>query len=352
MIADRSRSKEWILGIREKSPGRDPILIEKMILALTLVEALSRSGLKFIFKGGTSLILVLEAPLRFSIDIDIVLPEAQNLEDCFQFVVSQGVFDRWEEDKRPGRLPKAHYKFFFNSMIQQKESHILLDILFEENPYPRVRDFNLASSLVAVEGEMTRVFCPVAECLLGDKLTAFAPHTTGIRYGVDKGLEIAKQLLDVAALFDVIDDLSLVEAAFETVAVKELAYRAMHPWTPNDVLRDAFATACLIGMRGPSPDAEYAELVEGFKKLTSFIYSGYFSLDSAILCASKAAYLAALLLKRERTILRFEKGLDLSSWSIADLTYNRLNKLKKNNPQAFYYFYRAVNLLRPGENQG
>lgn len=55
MISTQSRTKEWIMGIRKEAVGRDPILIEKMILALTLVENLKLSGLDFVFKGGTAL---------------------------------------------------------------------------------------------------------------------------------------------------------------------------------------------------------------------------------------------------------------------------------------------------------
>jgi len=67
MISSQSRTKEWVMGVRETSPGRDPILIEKMSMALTLVENLRLGGLNFIFKGGTSLILLLGTPQRFSI---------------------------------------------------------------------------------------------------------------------------------------------------------------------------------------------------------------------------------------------------------------------------------------------
>jgi hypothetical protein len=38
------------MGIRKVSPGKDPILIEKMIMALTLAESLKLAGLEFIFK--------------------------------------------------------------------------------------------------------------------------------------------------------------------------------------------------------------------------------------------------------------------------------------------------------------
>ncbi len=97
MISNFSHSREWILGIRETATGRDPILIEKMIMALTLLENLQISGLNFIFKGGTSIILLFKTPRRFSIDIDIILPDDHDLEDCFQMVIRYGIFHRYEE---------------------------------------------------------------------------------------------------------------------------------------------------------------------------------------------------------------------------------------------------------------
>jgi len=45
MISAQSRTPEWIPGIRKESRGRDPILIEKMILSMTLVEELRLCGL-------------------------------------------------------------------------------------------------------------------------------------------------------------------------------------------------------------------------------------------------------------------------------------------------------------------
>jgi len=345
MITSRSRSQEWIMGIRETAFGRDPILIEKMIMALTLLENLQSSGLDFIFKGGTSLILLFKTPRRFSIDIDILLPDDQALDNCFQAVIQQGIFQRYEENRRAGDLPKAHYKFFFHSVIQNKESQILLDILFERNPYPKLVALSLETPLLAVDGEPVKVTCPAAECLLGDKLTAFAPHTTGIQYGLNKELEIAKQLFDIGLLFDVAQDVDLVSTTFETIAAQELVYRALNDLTISDVLQDTFDTACVIGLRGAGFPHEYAELQEGFKKLAAFIYFGTFSVDSAILCASKTAFLTALLMKKERLIPRFESAATIATWNITNLAYNKLNKLKKTDPEAFYYYFRALETL-------
>lgn len=338
MISTQTRTKEWIMGVREVSPGKDPILIEKMIMALTLVENLKKAGLDFIFKGGTSLLLLLESPLRFSIDIDIVLPDTTNLDECFMDVLRQGIFSRIEESKRSGQLPKQHFKFIFQSVTEEKESHILLDILIEKNPYPILRPIELQSTLIVLDGQATKVVCPSKECLLGDKLTAYAPHTTGIPFGKGKELEMAKQLFDVAALFDVSDDIRVVRTTFQIIARQELAYRGLKDLTSYDVLWDAFHTSVFIATRGAASDKEYAELADGFRKMAGYVYSGFFSLDSAILCASKAAYLTALMLRNIETVDRFEKNVDISVWTITNQDYSKLNKLKKTSPEAFSYF--------------
>lgn len=48
MISDQSHTKEWITRVRDDFPGKDPILIEKIIMALTLVENLVRTDLDFV----------------------------------------------------------------------------------------------------------------------------------------------------------------------------------------------------------------------------------------------------------------------------------------------------------------
>lgn len=342
MISSQSRTAEWIMRIRGTSQiPTDPILIEKMILALTLLENLRAGGIDFIFKGGTSLLLILGTPMRFSIDLDIVMETDQGLEEAIQQVIRQGVFHRIEEDERPSTVPKRHYKFFFQSAIQGKESSILLDILFETNPYPVCQAVEIQSGLLVTDGEPTQITCPVPECLFGDKLTAFAPHTIGILYGKDKQLEIIKQLYDLGLLFDVVHDLDLVAGTFHTIADQELAYRGLRHLSTANVLSDSFATACLIGMRGYGAPEEYVELLNGIKKMAGFTYAEHFTLDSAILCAAKVAYLTRLIDNQQLTIARFDPTMNLADLVIQNLAYNRLNKVKKTSPEAFYYFYQA-----------
>jgi hypothetical protein len=334
------------MKVRESSPRMDPILIEKMIMALMLVEELSFTKLQFIFKGGTSLALMLGTLQRFSIDIDILIKDEPNIEAYFDTVLRSHTFIRYEEDIRDGTLPKKHYKFFFNSEIQMQESHILLDILVEENLYSQLNEVEIRSSILSADEKGAYVTCPARDCLLGDKLTAFAPHTTGILYGKDKELEIIKQLFDIASLFDGIEDLGLVRKTHAAIASKELIYRGKTHLSPQEVLQDTFNTGILIGLRGYSGDPnEYTELVSGISRLKGFIFSGNFTPDSAILCASKATILAAHLIKRESEMTKFDPAIDLSGWMIQRSEFNRINRLKKTNPEAFFYYYNALDKM-------
>ena len=64
---------------------------------------------------------------------------------------------------------------------------------------------------------LVMVSLPGHEDLLGDKLTAFAPHTTGMPFfkGHKKCMmEIIKQLYDLASLFDITDDLTITRQTF------------------------------------------------------------------------------------------------------------------------------------------
>ena len=77
MIKPESFSREWIESFRnrEEYSRIDLMVLEKMIRALSLVELLKIHDVEFVFKGGTSLTLLLDVPQRFSIDIDILTTE-------------------------------------------------------------------------------------------------------------------------------------------------------------------------------------------------------------------------------------------------------------------------------------
>lgn len=57
MISGETHTKEWLENTRNLLKGKDPILIERVIKALTLLEQLKLQGVDFIFKGGSALLL-------------------------------------------------------------------------------------------------------------------------------------------------------------------------------------------------------------------------------------------------------------------------------------------------------
>lgn len=85
------------------------------------------------------------------------------------------------------------------------QSYILLDVLYEDIHYFRTQQIAINCPFIRLEGKPLMVTVPSAEDILGDKLTAFAPNTTGIPYyrnGRSCSMEIAKQLYDVGRLFE------------------------------------------------------------------------------------------------------------------------------------------------------
>ena len=68
MITQTSTTREWIETV-SKSNKADKNLVEKVIRALLLLEGLSEHGLKYVFKGGTALMLLFNSEKRLSIGV-------------------------------------------------------------------------------------------------------------------------------------------------------------------------------------------------------------------------------------------------------------------------------------------
>jgi len=61
----------------------DNSILERSIFAFALLEALAKVGMPFIFKGGTSLLLLLEKPRRLSTDIDIIVQPGTDVQSQY-----------------------------------------------------------------------------------------------------------------------------------------------------------------------------------------------------------------------------------------------------------------------------
>lgn len=354
MIHPDSRTYEWIDKVATDNGVKDGSLAEKTIRAFSLLEALVRSGCPLIFKGGTSLMLHLNSTKRLSIDIDIICPPDTQMEDYLHSYSAEygfGEIELVERNTRTG-IPKRHAKYHYQVAYPSghSEDKILLDVLFEDNHYSNIIALPIQSPFLKTEGGPVLVNVPSRMDLLGDKLTAFAPHTTGIPFfkGVrDCSMEINKQLYDIASLFDLTTDLSVTADTFRKFAEVELQYRKQEGLTVQDVLQDIFNTTLCISLRGGIAPEEFALLQDGINKVRGFIHSETYTIDSAIVNAAKAAYLSKLIELGETEVHHFDKS-DIKALSDAVISAplpTKFNKFKKSSIEAFFYWNEVQKLI-------
>lgn len=370
MIELKSLSQEWIEEKRLQY-RKDPILIESMLHALYLLEQLQIAGIDFVFKGGTCLLLLLENPRRFSVDIDIILPagfKRDELESLLEKVVAQSKFVRVELDSRrsyQGEIPKAHYKFIYQSnnstrnkeekVVPKPEREILLDILFADDTYETVETRPIKTGWLLQTDEIREVRMPNANSIAGDKMTAFAPNTTGVPYKSDKEKEILKQVFDIGCLFGLIDNVKEFKNSYSRTVVAEIQYRPERKIeSVEQVLWDTINTAVLFARRDQqeSDDSreKFEEIRRGLDQFQHFVFEGNFRIEQAQVATAKAAYLAAIVLTDyEGDIAKFTPDISIESILISHPDYNFLNKKLKfvEKGEALFYWNKTIGLLFP-----
>jgi len=353
MIKSECTTKQWIEQV-SKTQKADKILVEKVIRSLILLEGLVESGLNFAFKGGTALMLMLDKSRRLSIDIDIMIEnEILNLSNIVHSIVRDKNFIRFEKQERKAgtNIDKEHYKLFFQSTVENKESHILLDVLKEEIHYQNIIETPIKSVFIEYSDEIVKVKTPDFNNLLGDKLTAFAPNTIGIPYYKGEkncSMEIVKQLYDIALLFDYINDLTIASDIFRKFSTVELAYRNFNFANIKQVLDDIYQTSLCICLQGQVDNENFKLLQDGIKRIQSFIYNEKYYLDTAIINASKVAYLSTLIANNLTEVEHFDKNNihELQNSMIETPLQTKLNKLKKSNIEAFFYWHKVYEIQK------
>ena len=345
MLTRENYSREHILEL-QKDSGNDPTLLERVLYAFGLLEAISRVNLPFIFKGGTCLMLLLKKPMRLSTDIDIVVEPGTDIDAYIKAAGELFPFIRVEEQKRISRnsIEKRHFKFIYLSPTSKNEVTILLDVLFEENNYTTIVERKISNELLIVEEPDIMVKIPNINCILGDKLTAFAPHTTGIPFGISKELEIMKQMFDCMTLFREMDNFSEVKSTYDKIVRSELEYRGLDI-TKEEVLKDTInACACIIG-RGSILSEDYQHYQKGLSRIRGHIYKTKYNGEYAAIYACEVMYLAASVLTNQKDcpyIAQPEKYLDTK---LALKEYQKLSYIKKVKLEAYGYIAEAVKML-------
>ena len=293
--------------------------------------------------------LMFQKPHRLSIDIDIIVsPRDNEIDSVLHAICGSNRFTRFECQQRAsmGDIPAKHYKFYYHSAVENKEASVLLDVLYEENPYNVLVDLPVANAFIDSETPDVMVKVPDYNNLLSDKMTAFAPRTIGVPYTKGNnscGMEIIKQLYDIGHLFDKADDMPAINSTYRRIAEKELMYHNIS-CSVDDVLSDTMDNALSICFRCSHKGTDFETLLLGIKQVTNHIFSESFHIEKAILFAAKTYYLAASLMTQSQKIEKYTPSHSavMAQWTISEYEYTKLNKLKKTNPEAFFYLYKGL----------
>jgi hypothetical protein len=191
-------------------------LAEEAVHCLELVAELVESGLPFQFKGGNSLLLILNEPKRFSIDVDIATDASrEQIELCLGAITGENkVFTRWEKRQHKTKpwLPIASYYLYFVSRIKQgAEASIMLDVQLRRSPYKTEKKPVTCGKLYE---SATLVELPLPASIIGDKLLTLGPTTLGIPVGKGKEAQRLKHVFDVSRLLAVRPPLSEIRQSF------------------------------------------------------------------------------------------------------------------------------------------
>lgn len=345
MLLRENYTVEHLQELR-KQTGADPSILERTVFAFGLLEAIARVGMPFIFKGGTALLVLLEEPRRLSTDIDIIVEPGTDIDALVEQAGVIFPFVSVEEQMRKGanQIEKRHFRFHFLSPRTGKDFNVLLDVVFEASPYLRVVERPIRSSLLLREGEDLTVKVPDKNCILGDKLTAFAPHTTGIPFGKDKELEIIKQMFDCWTLLREMDDYDAVAETYKRVAALELGYRGLQK-TAADVLVDTIESClCIMSRGGIRPD-DYKGFSTGINAIQGHIFRGKLNGENAGLFACEVMHLASCLL----TGTPYKTISDPEAYRERVFTMRgirKINYIRNVDPMAYAHLAESFHLLQ------
>lgn len=348
MISPECHTREWILTHRDALAGADPLILEKAIFALTLLDALAATPLDFVFKGGTAILLHLPHPKRLSIDIDIVCPAPQaELDQVLTQILPSTPFTHWVESQRGERgLPgRRHYRFHYASPTQERVLHILLDVVTEENPLHYLERKTINTPFLKIE-ESNSAQLPTIDSLLADKLTAFAPNSVGVPLTQAFSQQVIKQLFDIGQLFEHAGDLEILRTENENSFKAEARYsnfQGSHHDYLDDLIDTAYRLSALDLRRAPNDQpAKDTLLRRGINQLSNHIIGMPFRLPEAKVAAARAACLASIL-KQDATsptsLPRYSpEALAQAVEHGVGAKHACLNRLKSFAPEAYFYW--------------
>ncbi|HBE01449.1 MAG: hypothetical protein A2096_05470 [Spirochaetes bacterium GWF1_41_5] len=284
MIADKKYFSR--AHIEAQSGFSTPALCECAIYCLELLSEFSLLQIPFRFKGGNSLLLILDEPERFSIDIDISLSaERIQLEEAVQKLFHRsGCFTSFENrpPKTKPHLPMISFKLFYNSYyLPADQSFVMLDAILKPPAYggymTKIRVKNLYESECSVE-------VSDVSGLAADKLLAIGPAALGIPLGKNKEAQRLKHVFDISRLYDKKIDKKTLNSAIQSCLEQENLIQQTGV-SMADVISDT-KKFCSLPLPFPAmPEAEkaddpyLAEIITGFGDFKKHLFRTRYTWD-------------------------------------------------------------------------
>jgi hypothetical protein len=272
-----------------------PEVAEQAARSLALVAALSKTGLPFRFKGGNSLLLILQSLERFSIDVDISTGEPrERIEACLDAAVKEsGAFTRWarRQHKTKPWLPLASFEVYYDSVFPGAEGTFLFfDAQLHETRYAGQRVAVRCGELFASEAT-AEVATPGG--ILGDKLLTLGPFTYGIPLGKNKEAQRLKHAFDAARLSRAGPDLREVRESLAFCREQEDELQGRSHSMEESLLDTLRLCACPMPFAAPpapeSVEPTLAEVVRGLAPFREHLFTrryGWAELQRDFACAA------------------------------------------------------------------
>jgi hypothetical protein len=322
-------------------------LTEQAIHCLELVRELTEEEFPFQFKGGNSLLLILDAPRRFSIDVDIATDRSvEAIETVLSCIIKRfGIFTRWEKRQHKTKpwIPLSSYYLFYHSVVTGKETNIMLDAQMHRSPYPCVKKQVVCGDIYR---STAYTELPLPSGIIGDKLLTLGPATLGIPVGKGKAAQRLKHVFDVARLLAMQPPLDALRESFVSCLAFEnrLQNRTL---TPEEIVLDTLSCLCpgVLHMEPPEETAEgtiLSEHVAGLVPFAAHLFTGVYSWLDMRCDMARVAYCISAAGDTAVTNLQFENI--FSSSSVSD----PLSGTDKEKQTAVRYYWDAVKSSKYG----
>ncbi len=215
-----------------------------------------------------------------------------------------------------GEILKHHIiVFFYSPKYKTKENYVLLDITFQNNSIMGKKQ-SVKNPFVIQSGEPMSVSTICIDDLLGDKLTAFAPNTIGVKYsskdqfGRPKCTEIIKQLYDCAYLSNHYSDIDRVAFIYKELATLQIKYEKNKAIDIKSCLNDTIRTCELLLSGGYGNKDNYKMLMDGVRNFNDYKTNGPISAADIQSFAVSVDIVASKILKKLYPSTKFESKLD------------------------------------------